>query len=89
MEVYVYVDYRENKETGEIEFECPEVYGSFKDAQARYKKATSDISASITPVEDVNDFVSDTDILGGTGDYFLLDSDLRHICIYFKKVVVK
>ena len=49
MEVYVYVDYRENKETGEIEFECPEVYGSFKDAQARYKKATSEISASITP----------------------------------------
>lgn len=87
MEVYVYVDYREDKETGEIQFETPEVYASRAAVAERYKKATKELD--IPPFEDINDYVSENDMIGGTREYFLLDSNLRHICIYYQKVEVK
>lgn len=88
MEVFVFVHYHQNKETGEEELLIPEVYASIAAAAERYKKATE--AVDIPPFEDIYDFTNRADMLGeGNGEYFLLDSDVRHICIYYKKVKVK
>lgn len=82
MECYVYVDYREDKETAEIQFECPEVYATKEAAEQRYNNAVCEIQEEIDeeePIEEMRD----------SGDYFIFNSDWRYICIYYKKVTVK
>lgn len=39
MDVWIYLDYREDKETNEIQFECPEVYAT-KEAYAKLLQQT-------------------------------------------------
>ena len=81
MEVYVYVDYREEK-GGEIEFCTPEVYATKEAAERRYNNSVGEIQEEIDeeePIEEMRD----------SGDFFILNSDWRYICIYYKKVTVK
>lgn len=80
MEVYVYVDYREEK-GGEIEFSTPEVYATKEAAERRYNNSVGEIQEEIDeeePIEELRD----------SGDFFILNSDWRYICIYIKKVKV-
>lgn len=86
MEVYVYFESRYNKETEDDEILIPEVYATRQKAADRYEKAIKQIE--IPPTEEIYDFVNNNDMVGGTGEYYLLDSDLRYICIYYKKVKV-
>ena len=82
MEVYVYVDYRQDKDTGEEQFETPEVYTTEEAAKLRYANAVCEIEEDISedePFEEITD----------NGDFFILNSDWRYICIYYKKVTVK
>lgn len=82
MFVYVYVDYREEKGTGEIEFSTPEVYGTKEAAEHRYNNAVCEIQENIDeeePIEEMRD----------SGDYFIFNSDWRYICLYYKEVEVK
>lgn len=81
MEVYVYVDYREEK-GGEIEFSTPEVYATKELAAQRYANSVCEIQEEIDeeePIEEMRD----------SGDFFIFNSDWRYICIYYKKVTVK
>ena len=81
MEVYVYVDYREEK-GGEIEFSTPEVYATKEAAERRYNNSVGEIQEEINeeePIEEMRD----------NDDYFIFSSDWRYICIYYKKVEVK
>jgi len=51
MEVYLYLDYREDKDTGEIQFECPEVYATKEAAEQRYNNAVCEIQENIDDCE--------------------------------------
>ena len=82
MEVYVYVDYRQDKDTGEEQFSTPEVYATKEAAERRYNNSVGEIQEEIDeeePIEEMSD----------SGDYFIFNSDWRYICIYYKKVTVK
>lgn len=82
MEVYVYVDYRQDKDTGEEQFSTPEVYATKEAAERRYNNSVCEIQEEIDeeePIEEMSD----------SGDYFIFNSDWRYICIYYKKVTVK
>lgn len=82
MEVYVYVDYRQDKDTGEEQFETPEVYATKEAAEQRYNNSVGEIQEEIDeeePIEEMRD----------SGDYFIFNSYWRYICIYYKKVTVK
>lgn len=82
MECYVYVDYREDKDTGEIQFECPEVYDTKEKAEWRYNNAVCEIQEEIDEDEPISE-------MDDRGDYFIFNSDWRYICLYYKKVDVK
>lgn len=82
MEVYVYVDFRQDKDTGEEELKVPEVYATKEAAEWRYNNAVCEIQEEIDedePIEQMED----------RGDYFIFNSDWRYICLYYKKVEVK
>lgn len=58
MEVFLYVDYREDKDTGEIQFEVPEVYATKEAAEQRYNNAVCEIQEEIDedePIEQMDD----------------------------------
>lgn len=82
MECFVYVDYRQDKETGEEQFECPEVYGTKEAAEQRYNNAVCEIQEEIDEDEPIIEMTDN-------GDYFIFSSDWRYICLYYKKVEVK
>ena len=82
MEVYVYVDYRQDKDTGEEQFKTPEVYATKEAAERRFNNSVCEIQEEIDeeePIEEMSD----------SGDFFIFNSDWRYICIYYKKVTVK
>ena len=63
MEVYVYVDYREEK-GGEIEFSTPEVYATKEAAERRYNNSVGEIQEEIDeeePIEEMRDSGEDAD----------------------------
>lgn len=82
MNVFVYVDYREDKDTGEIEFSTPEVYATKEAAEQRYANSVCEIQEEIDEDEPFEELRDD-------GDFFILNSDWRYICIYYKEVEVK
>lgn len=82
MEVYLYVDYRQDKDTGEEQFEVPEVYATKEAAERRYNNSVCEIQEEIDEEEPIIEMTDN-------GDYFIFNSDWRYICIYYKKVQVK
>ena len=91
MEVYLYLDYREDKETGEIQFECPEVYAEEENALFKFRNETNEIMESLgCEEEEDEDSEEIIEMLPGYEDhYFHLNTDKRLITIYVKKVEVK
>lgn len=81
MEVFIVVDYRQDKETGEEQFECPKVYATKELAQDVFGDLTVEILENISPREPIISLTNDP-------DYFILNTDWRYICIYYKKVEV-
>lgn len=79
---WVYVDYRQDKETGEEQFETPEVYATEEAAKRRYATVVGEIEEEIDEDEPFEELREEE-------DFFILNSDWRYICIYYKKVTVK
>ena len=84
---WVYLDYREDKETGEIQFECPEVYATEEAALDKWGDETSLILESLCGDGD-DEGIYDLQP-GEENHYFHLNTDKRLITIYVKKVEVK
>lgn len=82
MDVWVYVDFRQDKDTGEEQLEVPEVYGTKEAAEQRYNNAVCEIQEEIDEDEPISE-------MDDRGDYFIFNSDWRYICLYYKKVEVK
>lgn len=90
MKVYVYVDYREDKETGEVQFETPQVYAEEEKALVKWCNETNWIMEELGCEEDVDEDSEEIiEMMPGYDDhYFHLNTDQRLVTIYVKEVEV-